>query len=114
AWDHYDRDIANFLRLGMNVYLFVIYAPEWSTGDVRTWYPYNCTNRISNEPYLTPLDECNFTQNLDLVAYREFVKTAAERYGAHIKHWGFIGEVENFTAPFNSWPEIAYEIFKTG
>lgn len=92
-WNVPDQAVSGALKSGLNVYMTILWAPQWATGNQPGYLPWACVN-VQSWSFDSTKPGCgNVTP--DKTAFVNFVKAAVARYGDRVKYWGFWNEAAN-------------------
>lgn len=93
-WSSADEEIDHIRAAGLNVYITVMWAPPWATGNQPAYEPWNCMSRDGSARFDASRPGCGDLRP-DEGAFRGFVDAAVRRYGNKVKYWGFWNESHN-------------------
>jgi len=90
-WSVPDQAVKTAQDNGLKVYMTIMWAPQWATGNQPSYIPWACMNPTTGA-YDSSRPGCAPGIAPDQAAFQAFVKAAVSRYGSQVKHWGFWNE----------------------
>jgi hypothetical protein len=93
-WSSADEEVDNIRAAGLNVYITIMWAPPWTTGNQPAYEPWSCMTRDGSNRFDATRPGCGDLRP-DEGAFRGFVDAAVKRYGKKVRYWGFWNESHN-------------------
>jgi hypothetical protein len=89
-WSSVDAELDNISKSGLEVYMTIMWAPDWAVQGTPGYKPWNCMN-AAHPPAFVMNPGCDNRQP-DRAAFQTFVREAVRRYAGRVHYWGFWNE----------------------